>query len=156
MNPINGTTFLLYKGDIAVGHTTGVALTLDVDLVESTNKDSLGFQELLPGVRSGQLTATGFTNYDDAVNFEELADMVLTRTRAEYFLSQATGARGLVFQGEGFVTSVEEVAEMEAVTSYDLEITVTGLYSIIDETDGEIWNFANDIWNQVDVNWNLV
>ena len=113
---INGSRFLLYRDDVPVGHTTGLSLTLDVDLVESTNKDSLGFQEILPGVRSGQITATGFTNYDDNVNFEELADMVLTRTSAEFFIGTATPPNGLIFQGDGFVTSVEEVAEMESIT----------------------------------------
>lgn len=156
MNAINGTTFFLYKNDVAVGHTTGVALTLDVDQVESTNKDSNGFKEILPGVRSGKLSATGFTNYDDSVNFEEIADMVLTRSRAEFFLSQTTGAQGLVFRGEGFISSVEEVAEMESVTSYDIEINISGLFSIIDETEGEIWNAAQDIWNQIDINWNEI
>lgn len=147
---------MLYRDDVAVGHTTGLSLTLDVDLVESTNKDSLGFQEILPGVRSGQITATGFTNYDDNVNFEELADMVLTRASAEFFIATATPPNGLIFQGNGFVTSVEEVAEMESITSYDLEITVTGIFVAVDAFEGQFWNTTQDFWNQVDINWNDV
>ena len=153
---INGSRFLLYRDDVPVGHTTGLSLTLDVDLVESTNKDSLGFQEILPGVRSGQITATGFTNYDDNVNFEELADMVLTRTSAEFFIGTATPPNGLIFQGDGFVTSVEEVAEMESITSYDLEITVTGLYTVLNGFQGQFWNTVQSFWNQVDINWNEI
>ena len=95
-------------------------------------------------------------NYDDAVNFEELADMVLTRQRAEFFFTQATGADGLVFQGEGFLTSVEQVADSEVATTFDIEISITGLFSIIDETDGEVWNAAQGIWNQIDINWNEI
>ncbi len=153
---INGSRFLLYRDDVPVGHTTGLSLTLDVDLVESTNKDSLSFQEILPGVRSGQITATGFTNYDDNVNFEELADMVLTRTNAEFFIGTATPPNGLIFQGDGFVTSVEEVAEMESITSYDLEITVTGLYTVLNGFQGQFWNTVQGFWNQIDVNWNEI
>jgi len=153
---INGTTFLLYKDDVAIGHTTETAVSLNVDLPTSTSKDSAGFQEVLAGVRSGSVSASGLVNYDDAVNFEELADMVLTRQRAEFFFTQATGADGLVFQGEGFLTSVEQVADSEVATTFDIEISITGLFSIIDETDGEVWNAAQGIWNQIDINWNEI
>jgi predicted secreted protein len=146
---INGTTFLLYKDDVAIGHTSETAVSLNVDLPTSTSKDSAGFQEVLAGVRSGSVSASGLVNYDDAVNFEELADMVLTRQRAEFFFTQATG-------GEGFLTSVEQVADSEVATTFDIEISITGLFSIIDETDGEVWNAAQDIWNQIDINWNEI
>ena len=156
MGIINGTTFLLYKDDVVIGHTSETAVSLNVDLPTSTSKDSAGYQEVLAGVRSGSVSASGLVNYDDAVNFEELADMVLTRQRAEFFFTQATGADGLVFQGEGFLTSVEQVADSEVATTFDIEISITGLFSIIDETDGEVWNAAQDIWNQIDINWNEI
>ena len=66
------------------------------------------------------------------------------------------GFIALVFQGEGFLTSVEQVADSEVATTFDIEISITGLFSIIDETDGEVWNAAQDIWNQIDINWNEI
>ena len=76
--------------------------------------------------------------------------------KREFFIATATPPNGLIFQGNGFVTSVEEVAEMESITSYDLEIIKIGIFVAVDAFEGQFWNTTQDFWNQIDINWNDV
>ena len=154
MGTINGSSFLIYKGDDPIGHSTNAKITLDCDLPESTTKSSQGFKEVIAGVRSGNIEVEGLTDYSDSVTFEDLAEMVLLKTQAKFFFSQDIEGfgDGLVLVGDGFVQNVEEEAGFEQVTTFNLSITLTSLI-LIDERTGEVWNTNFDEWQNADYNW---
>tara|TARA_Y100000114_G_scaffold129460_1_gene126873 strand:- start:184 stop:657 length:474 start_codon:yes stop_codon:yes gene_type:complete len=154
MGAINGSSFLIYKGDDPIGHSTNAKITLDVDLPESTSKSSQGFKEVIAGVRSGNVEVEGLTDYSDTINFEELAEMVLLKTKAKFFFSQDIEGfgDGLVLLGDGFIQNVEEEAGLETATSFNLSIQLTSLI-LIDERDGEVWDSNFDEWQNADYNW---
>ena len=121
----NGTNLILKIEDTTLGHTTSCTLTLNNDLPEATTKDSSGFQEVIAGVMSGELSFDGLVAYDDSANAIELADYLLARTQLTcVFGTAATG--DAVYSAEGFLSSVEMSAEMESPVSYSGSITLTG------------------------------
>jgi TP901-1 family phage major tail protein len=126
----NGTNLLLKVitdgGTLAtVGHTTSCTLSLSNDLPEATTKDSAGYQEVIAGVRSGEISFEGLVAYDDAANAIEMADYLLARQKVDFsFGTAATG--DAVYSGEGYFSSVEMSAEMESPVTYSGSISITG------------------------------
>ena len=121
----NGTNLLLsVEGDV-LGHTTSCSLSLSNDLPEATTKDSNGFQEVIAGVISGELSFDDLVDYSDTANAIELADYLLARTQITcVFGTAVTG--DAIFTAEGYLSSVEQSAEMESPVSYSGSITLTG------------------------------
>lgn len=121
----NGTNLLLKVEGTAIGHTTSCSLSLSLDLPDATTKDSNGYQEVIAGLRSGELSFDGLVAYDDTNNAIEMADYLLARTQLTcVFGTEETG--DAIYTAEGFLSSVEMSAEMEAAVSYSGSITITG------------------------------
>jgi len=121
----NGTNLILKVEGTALGHTTSCTLSLSNDLPEATTKDSSGFQEVIAGIMSGEISFEGLVAYDDSANAIELADYLLARTQLTcVFGTEVTGDE--VYTAEGFLSSVEMAAEMESPVSYSGSITLTG------------------------------
>jgi hypothetical protein len=121
----NGTNLLLSVEGNVLGHTTSCSLSLSNDLPEATTKDSNGFQEVIAGVISGELSFDGLVDYSDTANAIELADYLLARTQITCVFGTAeTG--DAIYTAEGYLSSVEQSAEMESPVSYSGSITLTG------------------------------
>ena len=121
----NGTNLLLSVEGNTLGHTTSCSLSLSNDLPEATTKDSNGFQEVIAGVISGEISFDGLVDYSDTANAIELADFLLARTQITCVFGTAeTG--DAIYTAEGFLSSVEQSAEMESPVSYSGSITLTG------------------------------
>jgi hypothetical protein len=121
----NGTNLILKIESVAVGHTTSCTLSLSGDLPEATTKDSSGFQEVIAGVMSGELSFEGLVAYDDTANAIEMADYLLARTQLTCVFGTAVTGDS-VYTAEGFLSSVEMSAEMESAVTYSGSITLTG------------------------------
>ena len=80
--------------------------------------------------------------------------MVLTRQKSEFIFEQAA-FEGLFLTGNGIILNVDEVAESEDIVSYDLEIQLTGLFSLQDESSGRYWNTTDVFWENANFEWQL-
>ena len=111
-----------------IGHTTSCSMSLSHDLPEATTKDSNGYSEYISGVRGGTISFEGLVAYDDSANAEEIIGYVTGRNKVDW--SFGTAASGdTVYEGEGFISSIEVSAEMESPVSFSGEITITGAIS---------------------------
>tara|TARA_R110002073_G_scaffold93778_5_gene218690 strand:- start:3809 stop:4216 length:408 start_codon:yes stop_codon:yes gene_type:complete len=121
----NGTNLILTVEGATVGHTTSCSMSLSMDTPEATTKDSNGFSEYIGGVKGGEVSFEGLVSYDDSANAIEFADYLLARTQLTCVFGTAeTG--DAVYTAEGFLSSVEMSAEMEAAVTYSGSITLTG------------------------------
>ena len=152
MAVINATSFLLLKDTTVIGHSKNTSFNVNVDLPESTSKDSLGWKEVIPGVKSGTLSCECLTDYSDTLNFEQLADMVLTKQKATFYFKDNVNPK-LIVRGEGFINSVDETTEFETATSFNLEINLTGVFSITDPSVGLTWDNVFAKWEDIATNW---
>mgnify|MGYP001147865711 CR=1 FL=1 len=121
----NGTNLLLKVEDTTVGHTTSCTLTISHDLPEATTKDSAGWQEVISGVRSGEISFEGLVDYSDTANAIELADYIINRTQITAVFG-TTESGDSIYTAEGYISSIEQSAEMESPVSYSGSITITG------------------------------
>jgi len=125
MAVFNGTNLILSLEGATVGHTTSCSISLSSDLPEATTKDSNGFQEVIAGVKSGEISFDGLVDYTDTANSNEIADYLLAGTQVTcVFGTSASGER--IYTAEGFIASIDVSAEMESPVSYSGSITLTG------------------------------
>ena len=110
---------------VTLGHTTSATLTITHDLPESTSKDSSGFQEVISGLRSGEISFEGLVDYTDTLNHDEIFTMVSNRSKVDFtFGTIITG--DAVLSGEGFISSLEINADMESAVTFSGTIVTTG------------------------------
>jgi len=126
----NGTNLILkFAADgvavAAIGHSTSCSLSFSNDLPEATTKDSGGFQEVISGVKSGEISFEGLVAYDDGNNAIEASDLLIAGTKIDWkFGTIVVGDEH--YLGEGYLSSVEMSAEMESPVTYSGSITTTG------------------------------
>ena len=130
-NVFNGTNLLLKVSadggtPAVIGHSTSASLSLSIDLPEATTKDSGGYQEVIGGVRSGEISFEGLVSYTDTNNFKELSELANARTKIDWTLGTTTSG-DQILSGEGFISSVEISGEMESPVTYSGSITTTGI-----------------------------
>lgn len=121
----NGTNLVLTLEGNAIGHTTSCSMSLSMDTPEATTKDSNGFSEYIGGVKGGEVSFEGLVAYDDNANAIEMADFLLARTPLTCVFGTAETGDS-VYTAEGYLSSVEMSAEMEAAVTYSGSITLTG------------------------------
>ena len=131
----NGTDLILKIHDgtsissaEAIGHSTSCTLSLSNDLPEATTKSSAGFQEVIAGVISGELSFEGLVAYDDDANAADISDVLINRRSVTWSFATADSADP-IFSGTGFISSIEMSAEMESPATYSGSITTTGVIS---------------------------
>lgn len=126
----NGTNLLLKfiadGGTLAtIGHSTSASLSLSMDAPEATSKDSAGYQEVIAGLRSGEISFEGLVDYTDSQNVPQMATLMENRSKIDWSFGTTTTG-DTVFSGEGFITSIETTGEMESAVTYSGTIVTTG------------------------------
>lgn len=146
---INSSSFLLFKDETVIGHSKNTSISLRIDLPDATTKDSNGWKEVIACARGGEARVSGLTAYNDSLNFKEFADAVILRTKQVFYFKQ-DGNTDFVIRGEGFISSVDETAEFNNATSFDVEIQLT---KIITAGDTRTWENIFDFWEDIASNW---
>jgi len=152
MPVINASSFLLLKDTTVIGHSRSTSFNVNVDLPDATNKESNGFKEVIAGVKSGTISCDCLTDYSDSLSFSQLSEMVITKEKAVFYFKDIANNKFLL-RGEGFVQSVDETAEFENATSFNLEINLTGVFTITDPSQGLTWDNVFAKWEDIADNW---
>ena len=153
MPVINSSSFLLFKDQTAIGHSTNTAVQLNVDLPDATTKDSYGWREVIACARGGEITVSGLTAYDDSLNFEQFADAVITRAEQTFYFKESGNNPTFIIRGQGIITSVDETAEFENATTFNLQIKLTGIFTAGDDRN---WENIFEFWEDIATQWQNV
>jgi hypothetical protein len=126
----NGTNLIVKIADdggsvVVVAHSTSCSISLTNDMAAATTKDSSGFSEVIPAVRSAEISFEGLMDYTDANGGKEIAHKLLTRQKCD-FLFGTTATGDTIYTGEGYISAAEISGAMEEATTYSGTITVTG------------------------------
>ena len=124
----NGTELGVYIDDVLIGAATDCSLSLNMETIDITTKDSLGYRELLGGLKSGSISCSGLIDYIDTN--KDIADLwTAWENRASLTLkfskdNEATG--DLSFSASGFITSLEQSGGTEDTATYSATFELTG------------------------------
>ena len=135
----NGSNVIVYNGDIALGHSTNAVLSMNLDLPSATNKNSGGWAECIAGKRSVTMKVEGLVDYSDQMNYDQFVNLLITKKYTKWVFQTA----GMFYYGLGYINNVEQVSQMENVSTYSVDFTISG----------RIYTDTRLIWNQVFTNW---
>ena len=131
----NGTDLILKVLNQASGgteeklmHSQNVSISMNVDTIDISTKDSSGFRELLGGQKSFSLSADGLMDFSATAgdtDVAELFDQMMDRTAVDFIFALATPA-GYTITGDGFITSLEISGGTEDAPTYSVSIEGTG------------------------------
>lgn len=139
MAKINGTSFLIVVDGGAIAHSTSASISIDMDTVDVSSKDSAGVQELIAGQRSATVDfealvdfgAQGLTDAGGTAmkGLDDLFTVFNNRSAINWQLSTGSFDGSPKFTGSGLITSLSMDAPMEDVTTFSGSIAVTGVVS---------------------------
>ena len=123
----NGTNLGVYIGGTLIAAATDCSLSLNMETIDITTKDSAGYRELLGGLRSGSVSVSGLIDYQDASNKDvtDLYDAWEGRTELTLkFSSEVVGDES--YTASGFLTSLEQSGGTEDTATYSATFELTG------------------------------
>ncbi len=130
----NGTDLILKVSPSSGGteaklmHSQNVSLSVNVDTIDISTKDSSGFRDLLGGQKSFSLSADGLMDFAGVAGdteVDELFDQMMARTAVTFTFALATPA-GYTITGSGFLTSLEISGGTEDAPIYSCSIEGSG------------------------------
>lgn len=133
---INASSVRVFLGttddsEVVVDHVTECSISLSTDVRDITTKTSGGWREILPGLKSANLSLSGLFAEDATNNFNQLVDhqiagellyVVFTNTGA----SSTANAGDEQFDVSGYITSLEQTAGTEDNVTFSMTLEITG------------------------------
>ena len=111
-------------------HSQTVSLSINVDTIDISTKDSQGFRDLLGGQKSFSLSADGLMDFNTGAGDtepDELFTQAMNRTPVTFVFGLASPASGdYTYSGSGFISSIEFSAGTEDAPTYSVTIVGTG------------------------------
>ena len=131
----NGTDLILKVLNQASGgtqeklmHSQNVSISMNVDTIDISTKDSAGWRDLLGGQKSFSLSADGLMDFSATAgdtDVAELFDQMFDRTAVDFTFALSTPA-GYTITGDGFITSLEISGGTEDAPTYSCSIEGSG------------------------------
>lgn len=138
----NGSDLILKVSDSDGGtenklmHAQSCSLSVNMDTIDITTKDSSGWNEFIGGVRNFTLSADGLMDFNSTATdteFDQLFDQLNGRTAVDFtFTLAATASGDYFYTGDGFITSIEISGGTEDAPTYSVSIQGTG---VLTQTD---------------------
>ena len=111
-------------------HSQNVSISMNVDTIDISTKDSSGFRDLLGGQKSFSLSADGLMDFNSTgtdTEVDELFDQMFNRTAVTFtFTLDVTATGDYTYTGSGFITSLEISGGTEDAPTYSVSIEGSG------------------------------
>lgn len=122
----NGTLQILKMDTTKLAELTNVTISLTQETFDVTSKDSGGWSEILPGLKSATFTAEGIADFQSSD--KDLADVFTAFIgRSQVALEWTNGVTGdKKLTCNAYITSCEVSAPMEDTVTYSIEFASTG------------------------------
>ena len=134
----NGTDLILKVSpsqggtDVKLMHSTSVSLSVNVDTIDVSTKDSAGFRDIIGGQKSFSLSADGLMDFATGgsdTEVDELFTQMLGRT-AVTFIFGISDPSAYNMSGSGFITSLEVTGGVEDAPTYSVTIEGTDTLTV--------------------------
>ena len=122
----NGTNLGVYIDGTIIAAATDCSLSLNMETIDITTKDSAGYRELLAGMRSGSISVSGLIDYQSAdKDTVDLYTAWENRTSLTLKFSSEISS-DTSFTASGFLTSLEQSGGTEDTATYSATFEITG------------------------------
>ena len=126
----NGTELGVYIGGTFIAAATDCSLSMSMETIEITTKDSAGWRELLGGTKSGSMSVSGLIDYNDTnQDVDDLFTALSNRTELTLKFAKANPVVGedYNYSASGFITSLEQSGGTEDTATYSASFELSGV-----------------------------
>lgn len=124
---LNGTVFLLKVAGTALPDQTEGSISVNMEIIDITTKDSAGYRELLPGVRSASISVSGLVDDDGAGGAGgTLFTTLAARTAVSIVFGFDDASDDYNYTCNAFCTSMEVSGGTEDNVTYSGTFEITG------------------------------
>lgn len=124
-NVFNGTKILVYVDGIAIAGGTSHSLSLSSDMADITSKDSAGWKEILPTLKSWSIDVDSLLAYTGTRGYKQLFEYLKNRTKVSVkFRNDVSGDQ--TFKGDMYITSLDSDGPMEDAATFSCSLEGTG------------------------------
>ena len=131
MAVFNATLLGVYVEDTLVAAAQDVSVSMSVETIDVTTKESGGYRELLGGLRSASFSVNGLIDYTEATNEStaDLATKLIARTEVTLkFSTEVSGDQSIT--AEAILTSLELSGGTEDTATYSATFEATGTVTL--------------------------
>jgi len=124
---VNATNIRLYLGTTLVAHATSASLSINVEMMGATTKDSSGWEESIPGRKSWSMNGDFLYTVASGSSevFDDFVAAIAAKTKLTALLStNVTGDS--TYSGSCYVESAELSAGVEENATYSITLRGTG------------------------------
>ena len=122
----NGTNLGVYIDGTIIAAATDCSLSLNMETIDITTKDSAGYRELLAGMRSGSMSVSGLIDYQ-ATDKDTVDLYTAWENRTSLTLKFSSEiSSDTSFTASGFLTSLEQSGGTEDTATYSATFELTG------------------------------
>jgi TP901-1 family phage major tail protein len=129
----NGTAQLLKLGTAGSEETliqlTNCTMSVNADLFETTSKESGGWKSVMPGLRDVSYSGEGLADFTAGANYTLTEIFAAYNARTLLSVKFTNGTN--VFSQSGYIASFEVSGPMEDVATYTIEVTGTGVLTLV-------------------------
>jgi TP901-1 family phage major tail protein len=126
---LNGTAYLLKIGSTNLPDQTEGSISINTEVIDVSNKDSLGFREIQLGMRSGSISVSGLVDDGNSDAVDTLMATFSSRASVSVVFGldgTVTGEEDHNFSATAFVTSLEVSAGTEDNVTYSATLELSG------------------------------
>jgi predicted secreted protein len=122
---INGTNFLVYLNGQPIAGSTSCRINTAQDLPSCASKDSGGWDELMPGLRSWSVEVDALVQFDNYWATDDIFSLIPNRSKVT--VKFATTKNGdSYWEGDAYLQTNDINADMEQPTTGTLTFNGTG------------------------------
>jgi len=126
---LNGTAYLLKIGSTNLPDQTEGSISINTEVIDVSNKDSLGFREIQLGMRSGSISVSGLVDDGNSDAVDTLMATFSSRASVSVVFGldgTSVGQEDHNFSATAFVTSLEVSAGTEDNVQYSATLELSG------------------------------
>jgi predicted secreted protein len=113
----DGKLLLVYVGGTAITHSESCTLNVNQAMISCTTKDSLNWEDVLPGNRDWSVDCSGMVALDATVGPDELTGYILSATQVSLkFTTNVSGDK--YWTGPAYLTSFSIEAPRGSAVSF--------------------------------------
>jgi len=126
---LNGTDLCVYSSSNKIAYSQSCKLSLNMNLRDTSNKDSSGWETSLPGNRGWTIEVSGLIALDTAYNLAYLTNLIINRTQVTLNFKTAN-VSDYYYSGTAYLTSINADAPTEGNVTYSASFKGTGALAL--------------------------
>lgn len=126
---LNGTDLCVYNGALKIAYSQTCKLNLSLDMRDTSNKDTIGWKKVLPGMKNWSAEVSGLVALDVNYNYSYLMNLILNSTSVAVKFKTAN-SDDYYYSGAAYLQTVSIDAGNQANVTYSATFVGDGALAV--------------------------